>query len=145
MADATYNEGLQDKHYNDWASASIEVLLLDNADSPTFDATHTYVADVLSATGNSESSGTGYSRKSVPSRTVTRDDANNRAELDHGDITYSGADFGEIGAAVYYRLVTDDTDSPVWFYKTSGFPAQTNGADFTLSTGSAGLVHDKDQ
>lgn len=145
MADRTYNEGLTELIDQDWTSASIEVLLLDNADAPTFNADDVTVADVLARAGNTESSGTGYSRQSVPSRTVSRNDTDDRAELDHGDIVYSGADFGEVGAAVYYRLITDDSDSPVWFYKDSGLPFQTNGTDFTLSTSSSGLVHAQDQ
>lgn len=145
MSDQTYNEGLTEMVDRDWTNDDIDVLLLDNADSPTFNAADVTVADVLARAGNTECSGTGYSRQDVPSRTVSRNDTDNRAELDHGNVLYSGADFGEIGAAIYYRLVTDDTDSPVWFYKDSGLPYQTNGSDFELSTSSSGLVHAQDQ
>lgn len=144
MADATYNKGYEEISDQDWENDDIQVLLLDNAGTPTFDATHVFVTDVLGATGNTECTGTGYSRQSVPSPTATADQSNNRMDMDHGDITYTGADFGEVGAAVYFRQVTDDTDSPVWFYKDSGFPFQTNGADFTIATGSGGLVQVSD-
>lgn len=145
MADATYDEGLTELIDRDWTADDLDVLLLDNADGPTFNAADVTVADVLARAGNTECSGTGYSRQDVPSRTVSRNGTDNRAELDHGNVLYSGADFGEIGAAIYYRLVTDDTDSPVWFYKDSGLPYQTNGTDFELNTSSSGLVHAQDQ
>lgn len=146
MVDSTYNEGLTELVDRDWTGDDIDVLLLDNADNPTFDPGDVTVADVLARSGNTECSGTGYEgRKDVPSRTVNKNGSSNRAELDHGNVLYSGADFGEIGAAIYYRLVTDDTDSPVWFYKDSGLPYQTNGTDFELSTSSSGLVHAQDQ
>ena len=136
MADATYTIGLEELAEQDWSAATIKVLLLEQ--TPAFDAAHGTVAAVLADAGNTELSGTGYERKEVPTRTVTSDAG--EATLDHGDIVYTALDAGEVGAAVYYREVTDDSDSPVWFFKDSAFPFTSNGGDLTYSTGASGLV-----
>jgi hypothetical protein len=137
MADGTYNRGLKELSDQSWQSADIRVMLLTQDAGLTFDPDHAFVGDVLGAAGNSDS---GAPRTVVPSRTATQDDANDRLVLGHGDVDFTALDVGAVGAAVYYRHVSSDANSPVWFYKDSGFPLTTNGSDVTIRTGAGGLA-----
>lgn len=143
MPDGTYNTGLEELNVDSWEDADIRVLLLAD-DTLDFDRTHATVSELLAAAGNTEASGPGYERKTVPARTVTRNDTDDRAELDHDDIVWTDIDAGTVGAIIYFRHVTDDTDSVVWFFKDSGFPFATNGSDLVRRTPSGGLVQVED-
>lgn len=68
-----------------------------------------------------EVSGTGYSRKTLASKAVTADNANDLAKFTFDAIEWTGLDAGEIAAAILYRHVTDDTDSIPLFYLDGRF------------------------
>lgn len=123
MADATYSAGRDRLITGDWTADTIQVLLITG--SYTYSAAHSNITDI---TG--EATGTGYSRKAVPTRTVSA------GKLDHGDITWTGLDTGTLVAAVYF----DNADGRLLFFKDSGFPLDTNGSDVILATGVNGLV-----
>lgn len=123
MADATYTSGLDRVATGDWTTDDIRVLLITGA--YTYSAAHNNITDI---TG--EATGTGYTRKAVPTATSVG------GKLDHGDITWTGLDTGTITAAVYF----DNIDGQLLFYKDSGFPLVTNGSDVVLATGAGGLV-----
>jgi hypothetical protein len=123
MADATYSAGRDRLITGDWTTDTIQVLLITGTYS--YSAAHTTITDI---TG--EASGTGYSRKAVPTRTVAA------GKLDHGDITWTGLNVGELKAAVYF----DTADNRLLFFKDSGFPLTTNGSDVVLATGAGGLA-----
>jgi hypothetical protein len=136
MADATYNRGLKEIDGQSWESADIRVLLVDSG--YTLDKDHNFVSDLTP--GTNELAGTGYTRKTVANATATEDDTGDRLVLDHDDIVYTAIDAGTADAAIYFRFVTNDADSPLWFYKDSGFPFVTNGSDMTIATGANGLA-----
>lgn len=140
MADGSYNRGLAEISAQSWAAADIRVLLLDDDVALTFDRDHNFVADVLGVAGNTEMTGTGYARQALAGKVATEDDTNDRLIIDHDDITYTAINAGTAGAAVYFRQVTNDADSPVWFWKDSGFPFVTNGSDMVIATGADGLA-----
>jgi hypothetical protein len=125
----------------DWddGAATVQMLLIDNAGTYTFDADHDIVNDLTP--GSNESSGTGYARKTLSGRAVTQDDTNDWAKCDATDPSvYTGADFGTIQAAVVYWFVTDDTDHILICYLDGpDFPITTNGGDLTLQFNSDGV------
>jgi hypothetical protein len=126
----------------DWVSAGVvKVLLLDDDQSYVFDADHNVVDDLTP--GTNECSGTGYARKTLSGRTATQDDTNDRSNNDATDMTvYSGADFGNVQAAVVYWEVTDDSDSILICYLdgSSGWPIATSGSDLTIQFSATGGV-----
>lgn len=146
MANAWYNRGkyILSNSSMDFVNDTIKVLLLDNAQSYVFDPSHNFVADLTPGTNElTNNSGTGYERKTLATKAVNEDDVNDQAEMDCADIDYTSIDAGEIQAAVVYKEVTNDSDSPVIAYIDSGFPKQTNGGDLTLTINSEGLLQAK--
>lgn len=96
-----------------------------------------------------ELTGTGYAagfgnsgRKTLASRAVTEDDANDRGELDAADITWTGIDAGTAAAAIMFRAGTsDDTDALLIAYiDTGGFPVVTNSGDLTIQWNAEGIL-----
>lgn len=60
-----------------------------------------------------EFDGSGYSRKTLASKTVAADNANDRGEFDAADISWNAVQAGtrDIAGIVVYRHVTDDSNS----------------------------------
>jgi hypothetical protein len=118
----------------DWddGTATVTMLLLDDAGTYTFNADHNVVNDLTP--GSNESSGTGYARKTISGRSVAQDDTNDRAQCDATDpAVFSGADFGDVQAAVVFWEVTTDADHILICYLDgASFPITTNGGDLTL-------------
>ncbi len=133
MASGVYNTGKQGGDLFTWTTSNIQILL--NSSSYTFDADHATV-DAVDA---NELSGTGYSRKTLASKTVTVDNTADECRYDAADVTWTGADFGTVAGGVVFLQVTNDTDSvPIaWVELTSA--AVTNGGDFTLQFGTDGV------
>ena len=138
MADGTYDTGFTELVDDTWDTADIRMFLLDDDAGLTFDRADVFVDDVLAHAGNAEMSGTGYAREVVPSRSTVA--GVSLANIAHGDVLFGSIDAGIAGAAVYYRHVTDDSDSPVIFFKQSGFPFTTSGSDMTVRVGSNGVA-----
>lgn len=143
MAVGFYNNGKENLCNGtiDWddAGATVQLLLLDDAGSYTFDADHNVVNDLTP--GSNESSGTGYARKTISGRSVTQDDTNDWAKCDATDpAVYTGADFGDVQAAVVFWFVTGDSDSILICYLDgASFPVTTNGGDLTIQFGANGV------
>ena len=121
------------------AGDDIQVLLVDSTSTaPTEEDT-----EFLSGfTTLGELAGTGYVRKALATQTANEDLANNRAIFDASDITWTalGADNAQATAAVVFKQVTNDTDSPVIAYiDTGGFPIQPNGGDITVQFNANGI------
>jgi hypothetical protein len=138
MTDGTYDTGFTELVDDTWDTADIRMLLLDDDAGLTFDRVDVFVDDVLAHAGNVEMSGTGYAREIVPTRSTIP--GISLANIAHGDVLFAGIDAGVAGAAVYYRHVNDDTDSPVIFFKQSGFPFTTSGNDMTVRVGANGVA-----
>jgi hypothetical protein len=142
MASAVYNKGKYALVSGDvdWLTTTIKVMLVD--DTYTFSATHNFVSDVSA----DELSGTGYvagfgnsGRKTLGSKTVTEDDANNRAELDAGDLTWTGLDAGTVGGAIVIVEITNDAASLLLAFLDSTDTA-SNGGDFTFQWDAEGII-----
>lgn len=90
-----------------------------------------------------EFDGANYARIALASQAVNQDDANDRAEFDANDITFSalGAGTRNAQAAIVYKHVTDDTDSiPIAYIDTGGFPFAPNGNDVVVEWNGEGIL-----
>ena len=96
-----------------------------------------------------ELSGTGYTagfggagRKTLASKTVTVDDANDRAEFDCADISWTAISAGTAAQATLLKEITNDAASiPLANIDSGGFPKTTNGGDLNFQVNAEGLVH----
>lgn len=94
-----------------------------------------------------ELSGTGYvsgfgnsGRKTLASKTIVADKANDRAEFDCADITWTAIDAGTAAQATVMKEITNDAASKVIANIDGGFPIVTNGGDFTIQVNAEGLI-----
>lgn len=101
--------------------------------SPDIDA-HASYSDV----SGDEESGTGYSAagETLASQVVTQDNANDRADFDADDVTWTGLDVGTPSHAIMYN---DDHASDLlmmyWEVTTA-----SNGGDYTLQWHADGIL-----
>lgn len=134
MASNLYNPGLEKLLDGtiDFENDTINVLLVDTNHS--FDKTHEFVEDV----DTNEASGTGYSRKTLANASIALDAANDRVEFDADNPSYTALDAGTIAAAIIFKQVTDDSDSPL-IAQIDFADLVTNGSDVELQINSEGL------
>ena len=134
MASNLYNPGLEKLLDGTIAfeSDTINVLLVDT--NHTFDKTHEFVNDV----DTNEASGTGYARKTLANAAIALDAANDRVEFDADNPSYTALDAGTIAAAIIFKQVNDDTDSPL-IAQIDFADLVTNGSDVELQINSEGL------
>lgn len=140
MASFMYNRALERILNGDLlvASDTLKAMLVTSGYSANKD--DDFVADTTP--GSNELSGTGYSRKTLASKTVTRDDTNDRAEFDAADLTWTGINAGTAAAVIIYEEVTNDADSVLIAYIDSGgFPVTTNGGDLTVAWNAQGIFY----
>lgn len=80
-------------------------------------------------------SGASYMRKPLASGAVTKDDANDRANLDFDDVTWTALAPGtrSIAGVLLYDHVTNDADSKVIAWLEFATPKTPDGSDFTLN------------
>ena len=134
MASKWYGKGLlkvADRTI-DFANDTIKAILV-NA-SYTYNADHDFANDVSS----NELSGTGYTggfggsgRKTLASKTILEDAANDRIEYDFADITWTALNAGTIGGIVLVKEGTNDADSAIIAFLDPS-DLVTNGGDVTL-------------
>lgn len=102
------------------------------------------VATVLARAGTTEATHTGYARKNLANDTVTQDDANDRAEYDADNITFSTVandGGGTLKGMLLYKFVTNDAGStPIFFSDTGGFPITPTGGDVTFAWDAEGIL-----
>lgn len=134
MAATMYNRGIYDVISQAlWIAATDHrMLLLNNAGAYSFNVDDDFVSDLTP--GSNESVGTGYARKTIDNQSATIDDTGDQVKCDADDVAvYTGADFGTVQAAVVFRFVTVDADSPLICYLDgASFPVVTNGGDLTI-------------
>jgi len=143
MASAVYNEGAHRLTPGvtgsiSWSSDTIKILLVTS--SYTLDKDHDFVNDVTA----SEVNPTNYSRKTLASKTITKDNATDRVKFDAADPVWTslgGASNATIAAAIVYKEVTDDTDSPLICKIDLISSFTTNGSDFTFQFDANGLFY----
>lgn len=153
MADFVYNKGSGDLADTtqpiDFIVDTIRVGL----------ATSAYVAnrdDLLLDEGGAnefideELSGTGYTaghsnsgRKTLASKTIVVDQANDRTEFDAADVVWTAIDAGTAAQAVTHSEGTadDTTARPIAHTDTGGFPVDTNGGDLTIQWNVSGIFY----
>lgn len=94
-----------------------------------------------------ELSGTGYAagfggagRKTLASKTMTIDKANDRTEFDCADVTWTAINAGTAAQATIMKEITNDGASRYIANIDSGFPVVSNGGDVTLQVNAEGLI-----
>ena len=134
MASNLYNPGLEKLLDGtiSFESDTINVLLVDT--SHTFDKTHEFVSDIVA----NEASGTGYARKTLANAAIALDAANDRVEFDADNPSYTALNAGTIAAAIVFKNVTNDADSPL-IAQIDFADLVTNGSDVELQINSEGL------
>jgi hypothetical protein len=130
----------------DLLTDTIKVMLVGS--TYTEDADHDYVNPSAYLT---EISGTGYAggyggsgRKTLASKTVTEDDANDRAEFDAANLTWTSINAGTPAGAILIRerAATGDTMSElIAFIDSGGFPIVTNGGDLSITWDAEGILN----
>mgnify|MGYP001557596394 FL=1 len=136
MASNLYNPGLEKLLDGtiDFENDTINVLLVDT--NHTFDKTHDFVDDIVA----NEASGTGYARKTLANAAIALDAANDRVEFDADNPSYTALDAGTIAAAIIFKQVTNDADSPL-IAQIDFADLVTNGSDVELQINSEGLFY----
>jgi len=143
MASGAYNKGVTDMldGTNPFLTTTLKMLLLSTATAYSYNPDD----DVADAAGSNdvvdaETNVSGYTRgwggagrKTLASKTVTEDDANNRVVLDCADITWTALGTGEtLAAAVMVKEGgSDDTTTRLFLY-LDFTDTPTNGGDVTL-------------
>lgn len=119
---------------------TIKVILINSSYTP--DPDHDFVNSVTDTTSK-ELSGTGYvagfagsGRKTLASKTVTKDNTNNVAYVDAADVTWSGINAGTVGYIGVIKEVTTDADSPL-LCVIDVADTVTNGGDLTAQWAAA--------
>ena len=90
-----------------------------------------------------ELSGAGYSRKELTSKSIVVDKANNRAEFDAADVTWTGIDAGTAAQAtlLFEGGANDTATELIANIDSGGFPKTTNGGDLTIQWNAEGIIH----
>lgn len=137
MASNLYNPGLLKLLDGtiDFENDTIKVLLVDT--SHTYTKSDEFVSDIV-ANEASNVSGSGYERKTLASKTITLDASNDRVEYDAANPTYTAINAGTIAAAIVYKEVTNDSDSPI-IAQIDFADLVTNGSDVELQINADGL------
>lgn len=124
----------------DFANDTIKAILVD--DTYVYDADHDFANDVSA----DELTGTGYTggfggsgRKTLASKTITNDTANDRVEYDFADITWTALNAGTIGGVVLVKEITNDAASPIIAF-LDPTNLVTNGGDVTLVVNAEGAM-----
>lgn len=142
MANFVYNEAKNQILTGgiDFASDDIRVLLvMSNTTAGAEDDKDT----ISGFTTLDEYDGANYSRQALANEAVNEKAANDRAEFDGDDVTFSslGAGTRQCQAAIVYKHVTNDSDSiPIAYIDTGGFPFDGNGGDVTIQWNADGIV-----
>lgn len=149
MSDHLYNTGSKEMWDQtvDLLNDTIKAMLVASGYSADRDD------DVVDAAGandpvDHELSGSGYvggwggsGRKALASKTITVDKANDRAEFDCADITWTAIDAGTPSQMLSIKPgASDDTTSRLICHNDSGFPVTTNGGDLTVEINAEGLM-----
>jgi hypothetical protein len=116
------------------ASDTLRVLLLKS--SYSFNPDHEFVSDLVPATN--EVTGTGYSRQTLASKVVSKDDVNDCGKFTFANVVFTAINVGAIAHAVFYKFVTDDSASILLWH--ADYQKTSNGGNLTLQVGTSGAV-----
>lgn len=91
-----------------------------------------------------EMDGASYVRKELASEAVTADNANDEAQFDAADVTWStlGAGTRDVQGAVVYKFTStnDSLNVPIAWIEDGGFPITANGGDLTIQWNAEGIL-----
>lgn len=124
-------------------SDTLKVMLVNASYTP--DKDHDFVDSITGGTSK-ELSGTGYTagfggagRKTLASKTVTKDNGADVAYLDANDVSWTAIDAGTAAFAVVIKEVTSDADSPILAVVDVSPDVATNGGDYTIQWAADGV------
>ena len=129
MASLVYNTGLNAALTGgvDFDTDTFKVMLVTSSYTPDKDA-HEDRADVTN-----EVTGTGYTAGGDTSAvTVTKDDANDRIDVEFADVSFTNATITAAAGVIYKSTGTDTTDTLIAYLDFGGDVSSTNGT-FTVS------------
>ncbi len=122
-----------------FATSDIRVLMVMTNTTADTDTDAQFVSSIGTL---DEMNGTNYARKSL-TEAVNEDLANNRAEFDAPDVTWTalGAGTRAIAGLVVYKFITNDAASPLICYIDSGgFPKTASGGDIQVVWNAEGII-----
>ena len=98
-------------------------------------------AELSSVTGSSFTAGfNGTVRMLLTGRSVFSNSTSNQAEFRAADVSWKSANIGVAHAFLVLRQQTNDANSPVIAYiSTGGFPITTNGGNLVISFANSGV------
>lgn len=134
---------------NTWLSSTIKMLLVATATPFTYDpdvklldagGANDITDAELNVAGYTRGFG-GAGRKTLASKTISVNDANNRIEMDCADITWTALGAGQTIAAgvTCVELTNDGATAPIGYHDPTDVP--TNGGDITMQIASNGLFN----
>lgn len=150
MADFLYNTGsarLWDTlQPTDLIVDTIKVMLVTS--SYVADRDNDFIEEGVNDANEHELSGTGYAagfgnsgRKTLGSKTITVDKANDRTEFDCADLSWTAINAGTAAQMLVIVEITNDLASPLIAHIDSGgFPIVTNGGDLNVTINAEGLI-----
>lgn len=120
-----------------WASDTIKVMLVGLAYSPNPD--HGFVSEIAA----NELAGSGYTRKTLTGKSITKDNSSDLVRLDADNVSFSNINAGTFAGAVIYQQVGGDDSTPgddvlILFIDTPN--VQTNGTDVTIEFHQDGVI-----
>jgi len=121
----------------DFENDTIKLLLVDTNHS--FTKSDEFVSDIV-ANEATNSTGSGYERKTLANASIALDTGNDRVEFDADDISYTAIDAGTIASAIIYKEVTNDADSPL-IADVDFTDLVTNGSDVDLQVNAEGFFY----
>ncbi len=135
MANFTYREARRAilEGEIDLVDDDLRILIVMTNTTADTELTAEFVGDL---TVLDEYDGTGYTRQTVDNRAIAIDNANDRVEVTADPAVFSsiGAGTRQGQAAIVYKQVTNDADSPLLFHiDSNGFPFTGTGADFPVN------------
>jgi len=136
MANTAYNKAKQllSSADLDLASSDLRVLLVDGY---TVNAEHNFV----SAVSSYEVSGSGYVRKQLINKSVSRDSINHRIKLTADDVLWTLANFQADGGVIYEHTGNDNT-APLIAYLDFGVVKRSQNTDFKIEWSDAeGIIN----
>jgi hypothetical protein len=136
-----YNNAVRLLSASYWTTATIQAMVV--LPSPTLTSGSSYLADrddvFVSAVGNSEMSGSGYTRgynspgrKTLSSMTVVTDNTANTVRYGAANLSFSTISVGEVGAIILFEKKTTDADSPLLAYIDASAATTTNGTSMPV-------------
>jgi len=117
------------------------ILVMTNTTADTENDAKVYVGDLTTL---DESDATGYARQALATEAVNKDDANDRAEFDADDVSFSGMSGDatrDYQGVVLYKHVTNDADSPlVAFIEFDNQPLSKSATTVSVPWNAEGIL-----